>query len=166
MTRALILAVGSDPEVLESRAAVLRSVGYFVDTANRLTEACNHFRNGDYDAVLLCHSIPASDRDHLAAAIRASGSRVPILLVSPAGEPSGLADATIHSHPEKLLKGIEMALVPVANAGHAIWVRPRQGRAIANDENGSWQRFADIRVPSKNSTDRQDNEPEKRTRQS
>lgn len=113
MCLALILSIGHDPELLESRSSILRADGYIVDSVSSVQQAIIHFIDGDFDLVLLCHSIPVKDRERLTSSIRAFGSLTPIVSVaSPAGQaPQARAGATIEAAPEKLLSGIQGALL-------------------------------------------------------
>ena len=112
MSITLILAVGQDPMILNTRISILRGAGYAVESATSVEEAINHFRSGDFDLIILCHTIPPEERRHIARLIRDSGSPAPVLYVQPLVEPSmdGLADAIIGSHPDELLHGVEEAL--------------------------------------------------------
>jgi hypothetical protein len=60
----LILSVGRDLALLDTRDAMLRACGYIVESELSEKQAINHFRAGDFDLVLLCHSIASQDRDH------------------------------------------------------------------------------------------------------
>jgi len=106
----MILAVGNDSVVLATRTAVLRTAGYLVDTVESASEAIARFHNGDFDLVLICHSVPTGERDWLTRVIRSTGSRTPILVVSPFSDARGLADEVISNHPQKMLESIESAL--------------------------------------------------------
>lgn len=112
-TLTLILAVGQDSALLDSRSSVLRAAGYMVDSVLSIRQAIDHFRAGDFDLVALCHSIPSQDRDRLTCLIRASGSSTPVVTIAamPGQSPDAFADATIESHPNKLIPGIEAALL-------------------------------------------------------
>ena len=107
----LILSVSHDPELLESRSAILRAAGYAVLPATSTKHAIDYFQPGHFDLVLLDHSIPTQDKDRLIRLLRASDGHVLIVLVSaqPHTAPDPLADATIESTPLKLLNGIKDA---------------------------------------------------------
>ncbi len=113
MCLALILSIGRDPELLESRSSILRADGYIVDSVLSTKQAILHFMDGDFDLVLLCHSIPLKERERLTSSIRAFGSLTPIVSVAPpAGQaPEACAGATIEGAPEVLLSGIQCALL-------------------------------------------------------
>jgi CheY-like chemotaxis protein len=116
----LVLSVGLDPELLGSRNVVLQSVGYTVVRAYSLNAAMDCFQTFDFDAILLCQSIPANEKDRLTSWIRATGSRIPVVSVSSnlrQGDP--FADATVDSDPEILLKGMSEVLTKAAN--RATW---------------------------------------------
>jgi CheY-like chemotaxis protein len=112
MAMAVILSVGQDYSVLSTRTAVLRSAGYVVEQASSLTEAIDQFRSGDFDLVVLCHSMPLEERQSLIQFIRACGSLLPTLYIAPVSESirGSLTDGTIGSSPCELLKGIDKAL--------------------------------------------------------
>lgn len=112
MSTASILAVGQDDFLLNTRSSVLRTAGYVVKPVVSLTQAFHQFLKGDFDLVLLCHSIPLQERDRLICAIRASGSPVAILVVAPVRQECsrGLANALIDGHPTALIQGIGNAL--------------------------------------------------------
>jgi CheY-like chemotaxis protein len=78
----VILAVGFDPSLMRTRSLVLQSAGYIVESASSLKEAVTRFRGGDFDLVLLCHSIPMKDRDQLTCLIRATGSLTPVVSIA------------------------------------------------------------------------------------
>jgi CheY-like chemotaxis protein len=127
MPLTLILSVGRDLALLDTRDAMLRACGYIVESELSEKQAINHFRAGDFDLVLLCHSIASQDRDHLAWLIRAFGSRVPIVLISRSpGQDAGFANASIGCEPRKFLDGIRQVLEGETNAS---------GRVAASHDN-------------------------------
>jgi CheY-like chemotaxis protein len=73
----VVLAVGFDLSLMRTRTLVLQSAGYIVESASTLKEAVDRFQAGDFDLVLLCHSIPMKDRDRLTCLIRATGALTP-----------------------------------------------------------------------------------------
>ena len=108
----VILAVGKDPMILNTRSLILRSAGYIVKSSTAIDEAVALTRVVDADLVLLCHSISEQERDWVRRAIRASGSRIPIYTVAPASidfSPN-LADGTLPNRPGDFLKSIKAAL--------------------------------------------------------
>jgi DNA-binding response OmpR family regulator len=112
MSLAVVLAVGLDPQLLDTRRMLLQSAGYIVATARSIKEAFHLFVNGDFDLVVLCHTIPEKDRDGLTWMIRASGSRTPVVTISTlAGQRDFFADATLETDPSKFLGGIRDLLV-------------------------------------------------------
>ena len=108
----IVLAVGFDPSLMTIRDLVLQSAGYAVVEASSLKEAVDHFQSGDFDLVLLCHSVPAGDRERLASLIRASGSRIPIVSIAGSfGECDAFSNATLEDGPNKFLAGIREVLI-------------------------------------------------------
>ena len=65
------------------------------------------FPEGDFDLVLLCHSIAASDRELLTQLLRQHTSRTPIVTVAATlCEFDSFTDATIGNDPKELLAGL------------------------------------------------------------
>jgi CheY-like chemotaxis protein len=62
MPLTIVLSVGFDPALLMTRVLVLQSAGYLVEQASSVTKAIDLFQAGDFDLVLLCHSVPRKDR--------------------------------------------------------------------------------------------------------
>ena len=111
MPFALILSVGCDPKLLDSRRLLLQSAGYAVVSTHSAKEAVDCFLAGDFDLVLLCHSLPETERDGIACLIRASGSFTPVVAVATYdGQQDVFASATLDSEPGQLLAGIRDAL--------------------------------------------------------
>lgn len=112
MPHALVLAVGHDPVLLETRSQVLQAAGYTVVPELSLKKAVAKFRGGDFDLVLLCHSIPTQDRERLTRLLREHTSRTPIVSVScSVNGLDSFADATIGTDPRELLVGLRELLV-------------------------------------------------------
>jgi CheY-like chemotaxis protein len=122
MQLTVILNVGHDPILLETRSIVLRSAGYKVESAWSVKEAATKFLAGDFDGVILCHSIPAKDRDRLSCLIRASGSLTPVIAVSASSrQRDSFADAIIEHDLKGLLRGIKEAVeTPAKLSGGAV----------------------------------------------
>ncbi|MBV9075132.1 MAG: hypothetical protein JOZ10_16020 [Acidobacteria bacterium] len=105
------LLVGEDPVVLETRSMVLRSVGYAVVSCLSTATAFGIFVDGDFDVVILCHSIPATERTALARAVHGYSPGTPVALVS-AGYPAqdSSVDAVIENEPKQLLQELPKLL--------------------------------------------------------
>jgi CheY-like chemotaxis protein len=108
MSLTIILSVGFDPDLSGPRNVVLQSEGHVVISASSLNEAVSLFRGGDFDLVVLCHSMPEIDRNRFTCLIRASGSRTPVVSVSGKScHCDPFADATLEDGPNKFLAGIQ-----------------------------------------------------------
>jgi len=111
MQMAVVLAVGFDSSLMKNRILVLQSAGYIVESASSLKEATARFQAGDFDLVLLCHSIPMKDRDHLTCLIRATGSLTPVVSIARnLGACDAFVNAMVDDGPDKFLLGIEEEL--------------------------------------------------------
>lgn len=109
----LLLSVGSDPELMKVRTLVLLNAGYAVRQAVSAADAVKIFKAGDFDLVVLCHSIPEKERLSLIAAVRDVSPSVKIIVVRKDGELSSkLADETVHSldGPEALIEAVKETL--------------------------------------------------------
>src|SRR5580704_13088927 len=107
----VVLAVGFDLSLMRTRTLVLRSAGYIVETASTLKEAVDRFQAGDFDLVLLCHSIPMKDRDRLTCLIRATGALTPVVSIARNhGECPEFVNATLEDGPNKFLDSIGVEL--------------------------------------------------------
>jgi CheY-like chemotaxis protein len=111
MPHTLVLAVGHDPVLLETRSQVLQGAGYTVIPELSLKKAVARFPEEDFDLVLLCHSIPADDRERMVRLIREHTSSTPIVCIATTlGQRDLFADATIESDPDELLNGLHDVL--------------------------------------------------------
>jgi CheY-like chemotaxis protein len=111
MSGTLILSVGIDPLTLYAREAVLRSAGYIVVSAMSIKEAFHLFLDGDFDLMVLCHTLPVRDRERLTCLIRASGSRIPVACISGTpGEQTAFSDATLEENSVESLAGVRRLL--------------------------------------------------------
>lgn len=121
MALLLILAVGDDPTILSTRCSILRSAGYIVMPASSVSESIDLFRNGDFDLMLLCHSIPVEHRNRLIRAVRSTGSHIPIYAVASASGDfqAGLANGTVSSRPRDLIDELEALTVAHSSTAHA-----------------------------------------------
>ena len=111
MHHTVILAVGCDPVLSDTRSQLLRNAGYIVVSTISLRKAIACFLEGDFDLVLLCHSIPVQGRERMAQLMREHASRTPIVTVATSvGQCDPFADATIESDPENLIAGLREVL--------------------------------------------------------
>ncbi len=79
MPHTLVLAVGRIQCCWKPGARCFRPQVYTVIPERSLKKAVARFREGDFDLVLLCHSIPAQDRERLTRLLREHTSRTPIV---------------------------------------------------------------------------------------
>lgn len=139
MSLTLVLSVGSDPLLLESRNLLLQFAGYTVVAASSVATAIRHFRDGDFDLVLLDHSLSTRDRERMTQCIRTAGSRIPVLSVCP-GFDEGLTaeNAMVMNDPPLFLTGVRKALLNSASARPSVFCMefalPDQRRAHSNSE--------------------------------
>ena len=118
MPHIVVLMVGRDRVLVETRSQVLRTAGYVVVPAFTPRQAIDQFVKGDFDLVLLCHSIPGDARERLASVIREHTSRTPIVSVASFdGQFDDFADVTIENDPNLLIASLREVLHRNGNSG-------------------------------------------------
>ena len=108
-----VLSVGPVPELLTTRNAVLRRAGFEVQTSLDLNEALGLFLNGDFDTALLCHAIPARDKERFVRLLKDHKPLTPVVVMTDGNGSSYIpADLEIHNldGPEELLRQIAEAI--------------------------------------------------------
>ena len=108
----LVLHVGTDLALLNTRSAVLESAGMAVVRASNSAEALRLFTDADFDAVVLCHSIPPDQCRRIERAVHASRPSVPVLVLQSISKSTGavrrIGNATfsVPPNPPVMLKSI------------------------------------------------------------
>jgi DNA-binding response OmpR family regulator len=112
MPQGLVLSIGLDVGILDTREMLLRSAGYSVVSAISIKEAVYLFKDGEFDVIVLCHTLSIKDCERLTGAVRASGSRIPIVCVSETAfdNRNSFADETLDKNPAAFLTAIEDVL--------------------------------------------------------
>jgi DNA-binding NtrC family response regulator len=107
LPQTVVLAIGLDSALLANQCSVRQSAGYFVTFTESIREAIVHFRDGDFDLVLLGPSIPADSRERLTFLIRLSDSRIPVVCITDfPGACDNFADATFRNEADDLQRGV------------------------------------------------------------
>jgi hypothetical protein len=131
----VVLAIGFDPWLFESQRTLWRSSGHFVTPATSISEGINHFRDGDFDAVLLGGMLSEESRERIISLIRSSGSTIPILCVlEPSGKCKACEFAATASEPAAVMQQIAKLLANPPKRNVADTVRgvgrfPASGRS-------------------------------------
>jgi CheY-like chemotaxis protein len=140
MPLTIVLSVGPDASLLETRNIVLHSAGYLVESASSVNEAAHRFLAGDFDLVILCHSVPTRERERLTCLIRASGSRTPIISISGnLRQCDAFATATIEDGPNFLI-GVRAVLNKAAGAWSVLPRLPSKTDVVASSQDLVQQR--------------------------
>jgi hypothetical protein len=101
----VVLAVGVDSRMLAAHGAEWRSAGFIILPVVTMRDAFEHFRTGDFDLVLLGHSLPMESKERLTYLIRSSGSRTPVLSIAGAsGNCDLFASATVRNDSNSMLQ--------------------------------------------------------------
>lgn len=111
MPHIVALTVGLDPLLLETRNRILESAGHTIVSALSVEQGLDQFVSGDFDIVILCHSIPVRERERLTYAIRRLSPNTPVVVVTARlSAVDSFADAMIENEPEILLQEIPRIL--------------------------------------------------------
>ena len=103
----VVLAVGLEPSLIATQSRAWKSAGYIVESAGSISEAIGHFRDGDFDLVLLGNSISVENRERLPLLIRATGAQTPVFLMeNRTPDLASLADAKLKSDSSEILTGL------------------------------------------------------------
>src|ERR671937_172973 len=109
-----LLSVGTDRTLLDLRTSVLRQAGYSVKTVTTAEEAYRLVMGRDFDAVIICHSLPEEERHRLMLTIRAAkpSTRVMVVDSSAYRARSELVDESMYNldGPEQLLAHVARML--------------------------------------------------------
>jgi DNA-binding NtrC family response regulator len=117
MATNVVLAVGLDSWQLTAQSSALRSAGFVFVSAMSNREAIEHFKAGDFDLVLLGHSIPMEQKERLTFLIRENGSRTPVVCIAKLpSDCNPYADATLDGNIRAILEGMRSVLARAAKA--------------------------------------------------
>jgi|SRR5450432_406607 CheY-like chemotaxis protein len=99
MTRVFsILTISRDEVLQNTRTLILKQAGYHVSPARSDEEAIAFVENtNSFDLVLLCHSVPETNRRFLVSTIKALHPKLPFLLVNNGFSGEADVDASLHS---------------------------------------------------------------------
>ena len=139
MPLTIILAVGVDSSLLASQRSSWESAGCYVTSAGSISEAIVQFRDGDFDLIILGHSIPIESCERFMFLIRISGSRIPVVCVTDSsGGHNSFADATIRNNGDDLLPVVQELLAAR---------KDRRGSAACEaDERSQFHLLGDVRT--------------------
>ena len=111
MSRTNILSAGRERPLLFTRNRVLEEAGYSVTPATTAAETVEQFFAGDFDLVILCHSIPHEERQRVAQLVRMHSPSTPVMVL--ADLPTrryDFGDLTVNSDAASLLQSVPEAL--------------------------------------------------------
>jgi CheY-like chemotaxis protein len=112
-----ILSLATDPSLLKLREMILRAAGYEVMSATNLLQVIEAYASGDFDLILIGHTISGNEKRRIAIKLRELGTKGEVLelcLVSP--EIPNVDHWLIESEPQQLLDRIREVLY---NSEHA-----------------------------------------------
>jgi DNA-binding response OmpR family regulator len=105
------MAVGVDSWMLAANAVEWRSAGFIVIPASTMQEAFDHFRNGDFDLVLLGNSLSSESKERLTYLIRTSSPCTPVVSIAKnSTNIDSFANATLSNDGNAILQGMRQLL--------------------------------------------------------
>jgi hypothetical protein len=116
MPRNAILSAGRDRPLLFTRNRVLEEAGYSVTSTFTAADTVENFFAGDFDLVILCHSIPLDERQRIAQLVRMHSPSTPVIVL--ADLPTrrfDFGDITVDSDANSLLEAVPKALTLAAS---------------------------------------------------
>jgi hypothetical protein len=115
MPRITILNAGRDRTLLFTRTRVLEEAGYIVTPAITPGEITEQFFRGDFDVIILCHSIPQEERERIAKLVRMQSPSSPVIaLADLPTRKYDFGDLTVDSDAANLLRAIPEGLAIAA----------------------------------------------------
>jgi DNA-binding response OmpR family regulator len=125
--RKRILSISYDTVLLHTRRMLLEEAGFEVVSASSFRQAFDLCRAGDFDLLIIGHSIPPSDKASMIAAARKS-SGAPVLSIRNDTEPAVPgADYSVYG-----LEGPKVLLEAVNESLHKAQERKQAERTITN----------------------------------
>jgi len=115
MLRNAILSAGRDRPLLFTRNRVLEEAGYNVIGTSTAADTVEKFFDGDFDLVILCHSIPLEERERVATLVHMHSPSTPVIVL--ADLPTrrfNFGDLTVDSDAHSLLQSLPVALAMAA----------------------------------------------------
>lgn len=112
-----ILSVSYDLTLLSTRLLLLQASGYTVTSAEGFVEAMRQCKAGNYDLLIIGHSIPHTDKKALIEEMRAH-CHAPVLALLRPGECELLDEATKSidaANPKLLLEAVAQLFSPNSN---------------------------------------------------
>jgi CheY-like chemotaxis protein len=112
-----ILSVSYDATLLRTRQLLLESRGYVVTSAEGYVEAISKCSSGNYDLLIIGHSIPHADKKAIVTEAKQHGS-LPVLALLRVNEPEleNASESVDVLRPEVLLDAVER-LAPLNQRG-------------------------------------------------
>ena len=115
----VILSAGREPQLSRKRDQALIAAGYNVVSANNSPEIINKLFNGDFDAVILCNSIPNEERRRLSSIIKSYSPSTPVILLAEMqGRKYDYGTVTTDATPEQIVATV-----------HATFTKPKASSA-------------------------------------
>ena len=112
-----ILSISYDATLLKTRQHLLEQKGYDVTSAEGFTEAMECCQAGDFDLVVIGHSIPHKDKEAIFKAVQQTCS-APVIALSRGTEPplKGALDTVDPMNPVKFLDCVDRVFASKSKA--------------------------------------------------
>jgi hypothetical protein len=113
----LVLSAGRDQILLKTRDDILVTLGCIVTPVSNSADFVSEFFGGDYDMLVLCHSVPAEERKRILRLVKNYRPSLHTILIANMNDgylPKDLPEfgVRIDSDPEDLVKAVASAFPP------------------------------------------------------
>ncbi len=106
-----ILSMGCDRNLMIARTLLLKNAGYVVDEAYKRVAALSRAQCDSVDVLLICHTVPKSQRRWLIVNVREKRRFLPILGLTPGiNELPDDGCIGVQNDPEELLNALKLAI--------------------------------------------------------
>lgn len=109
-TQPTALQFGKDTSLLESRSAILETTGLAVINAYSVRQCVSEILGGNFDLIILCHTVSPEERDEVASLVHKLHPATPVLLISTFFEKNREIDVIVDCEPEHLVKNVKEIL--------------------------------------------------------
>jgi|tagenome__1003787_1003787.scaffolds.fasta_scaffold20787077_2 CheY-like chemotaxis protein len=121
----IVLSVGKNPLLLRTRKEILTRLGCSVTTVMDNAEFVDQFFGGDFDLIVLCHTVPLEERQNILRLVKKHRPSMPAVVVS------NYSDDNVMVKPDP--SGITVAPEPdgLVRVVQGIFTQPNQSARLA-----------------------------------
>ena len=107
----LVLTVGYETQLLETRSMVLRHAGYAVKEARILSAALREIESDHVDILVLCNTIPPTERRWFAKEVLNRRRLLPVICIKAHSYEQNVPGCVaVENDPDSLLKALKLVV--------------------------------------------------------